>query len=154
MRYQVIAAAVLQITAPFVIGATAEPSAIDWTYGSAYTHIVERHGIDNPIASLIFRHMNSSTRTWDEVYQNDIRTADGGVLTLGGAHELKKREPLPQNGPWITAFPYSSNCEGNVSFTWQPLTTADCHTYLTDGENIRMFSALASLDPFGVDACV
>jgi len=60
MRFQAIAAvnALFRLLTSFGLGfmpvAAAEPSALSgWTYGSAYVHRVERHGVDDPVVSLI-----------------------------------------------------------------------------------------------------
>jgi len=154
MRCRLIAAtcAVLQFMAPFVIGGPiggSPTTLIDWTYAGAYTYVVERHGVEHPIASLIARHIATSTRAWQDVYQNDI-TIDGGILTLpdrGHPDELQKRQ---QNNPYIQVFPFTDTCGGDLSIT-KSISTQSCvipnYPYGIYSVNIMSFRAYLGLGP-------
>ena|SRR5271155_5147192 len=156
--YFVIVAVVWQVMLPINImgaptgGADSSSVSVDWTYRSAFTHLVERHGIDDPVAALIADHIQTSERSWDDIYRGDITLGNGGVLTLSGGHrELEKRQD-PANGPWFIAYPYDTRCNDVVSFTWQPSQPDVCYTY-NNGTQITMFSGQANLDVVPAGAC-
>jgi hypothetical protein len=138
------AAAVLAALLPSFILTAPVADFTDWTYNHVYQYAVKRGGSDDPVASLIARHVETTKRGWDDVYQHNIKINSGATLTIAKspAGRLFRRANFP-NGA-IEAFPYASACDGDVSFTWSPVDTDGCYTYDDNGENIRMYSAQVS----------
>lgn len=115
----------------------------NWTYRDAYTYCLGKGEGGTAVAALIAEHIESSDLQWDTIYQDDIKLANGGLLTLWHSErgrELAKRQLNPGGNTWLQAFPWVSNCNDWVSFTWAPLGYG-CYSYWDNGQNLRMYSA-------------
>src|SRR5579859_4917183 len=128
----------------------ADVSATDWTYQDAYNYAINQGGVDDPIASLIVSHVNSTAVTWSTVYQGDIKLDDGAELVIEpsprGRAVLQKRGTT--GGPWTYAqgFPWVANCDSPVYWNWQPLGCQVCYAYWSGGYISRMYSVKANAD--------
>jgi hypothetical protein len=111
---------------------------------------ISQGGVDDPIASLIGSHVNSTAVTWTTVYQGDIKLDNGAELVIepspGGRAFLQKRATT--GGPWTYAqgFPWVSNCVSPVYFNWQPLGCQVCYAYWSGGNILRLYSVKANSD--------
>ena len=129
-------------------------SSYNWTYGDAHTYALSKGTDGVAVASLIEEHVKSAGLGWETVYRDDIRLDNGGVLTLAHSERgrsLAKRQNPPGSNPpgsnsWLQAFPWVSNCQDWVSFTWAPLNFG-CYSYWADGQNLRMYSARGYVGP-------
>ena len=87
MRFIAATSAVAFIT-PFVT-AVSDP----WTYRNVHEHVLKEYGADNPIASLIAHHIDISTRSWDDIYRDEITTSNGAVLIIPAAGASNHSSP-------------------------------------------------------------
>lgn len=125
--------------------AAGEPTEYaDWTYYDIYHYAVKRGGIGDPVADLIATHVGATKKGWDEVYQYDIKLSNGGILTVPNSASSGLLQSIPFPDGHVQAFPWVGDCNGDVSFTWTPVTTDGCYTYVDNGVRIRMYSARVS----------
>jgi hypothetical protein len=143
MKFFLVAFLTALATSPSLVLAAPVAEPGDWTYKQVHEYAVKRGGVDDPVADLVARHVGNTERSWDEVYQHDIKIRDG-TLTVDStpAGRLLRRADFP-NGA-VQAFPWVGNCDDSVSFTWSPVHTDGCYTYSENGNNIRMYSIYIS----------
>src|SRR5271154_5858165 len=138
MRFSVFLAAAA-LVAPLLINAAPTGSpANNWTYGDVYSYALQKRGTDDPIAQLIARHVNGTDRQWDDVYQGDITISNGGTLTVRDTPHARLGK---RDSNYVQAFPWVSNCDDSVSFTWTNVESpSTCYSYWEGGNLLRMYS--------------
>ena len=131
------------IAALFALPSWAAPISTDWSYQSIHDYAVKMGGTDDPIASLVKGHINSTGKGWQDPYQGDIVINDGGVLAVGNAFHpsVSRRQSgtTPYDG--VTGFPWVSDCSSSVYFTWSDVGKGQCLSYRSGGTLYSMYSA-------------
>jgi hypothetical protein len=123
----------------------------DWTYKQAYEYIVQQNDSSAAAISPVLQdYIEKNGGCWDKIYDGEFTLPDGGpVMTVAKsahARSLQSGGTLTKrsfNG-YVTSYPWSNNCDGQVGWTWYRNGGDGCYTDDVNGQPIRMYSVYAN----------